>query len=143
VDDRKSWRRWFDAIHRLDLAREFKRTGSSNHALTQAVLDNELDDLAANLLLTRIDRLAAQGRNVDSYAAVTKYWHMEHMKRRFDLLATLAEWSAVTWSGSLVSAEQASRTRAWLLSKCFSLGGGSSEVQLNILAKQVLNLPAS
>jgi alkylation response protein AidB-like acyl-CoA dehydrogenase len=141
VDDRKSWRRWFDSIHKLDLVGELKRSPSSSHALTQAVLDNELDDLAGNLLLNRIDRLVAQGSSGDSFAAVTKYWHMEHMKRRFDLLATIAEWSGITWSDTLVSREEASRTRAWLLSKCFSLGGGSSEVQLNILAKQVLNLP--
>jgi hypothetical protein len=29
----------------------------------------------------------------------------------------------------------------WLYSKCFSIYGGSHEIQNNITAKQVLNLP--
>jgi len=32
--------------------------------------------------------------------------------------------------------------RAWLLSKTYTIAGGSSEVQLNIIARRVLGLPA-
>jgi len=32
-------------------------------------------------------------------------------------------------------------TRTWLRSKASTIAGGSSEVQLNIIAKQVLGLP--
>ena len=33
-------------------------------------------------------------------------------------------------------------TRSWLLSKTYTIAGGSSEVQLNIIARRVLGLPA-
>jgi alkylation response protein AidB-like acyl-CoA dehydrogenase len=32
-------------------------------------------------------------------------------------------------------------TRSWLFGKAFTIAGGSSEVQLNIIAKRVLGLP--
>ncbi|MDE2158305.1 MAG: acyl-CoA dehydrogenase, partial [Burkholderiales bacterium] len=32
-------------------------------------------------------------------------------------------------------------TRSWLLSKTYTIAGGSSEIQLNLIARRVLGLP--
>ncbi len=141
IADRKSSRRWYDELSKLDLVEMWRRADDANPQLAAAVLDNELDALGARLLLARIDRLEAEGCDVDAFASVTKYWQMEHVKRRYDLASLIGGWSHSGWSEPVFGPQEASLTRAWLYSKANSIGGGSSEVQLNILAKHVLQLP--
>ena len=45
------------------------------------------------------------------------------------------------WEGDDFSADELDVCRAWLRSKSYTIAGGSSEVQLNIIAKRVLELP--
>lgn len=45
--------------------------------------------------------------------------------------------------GDGFSADECELTSGWLYSKCFSIYGGSHEIQNNILAKRVLGLPGS
>ena len=45
------------------------------------------------------------------------------------------------WEGEAFSSEELDTTRAWLRTKANSIEGGTSEVQLNIIAKRVLGLP--
>jgi alkylation response protein AidB-like acyl-CoA dehydrogenase len=39
------------------------------------------------------------------------------------------------------SAEELAFTHRWLVSKTIAIAGGTSEIQLNIIAKRVLGLP--
>ncbi len=45
------------------------------------------------------------------------------------------------WEGDGFEPEELTQTRAWLRRKANSIEGGTSEVQLNIIAKPVLGLP--
>ena len=45
------------------------------------------------------------------------------------------------WEGESFNAEELLVTREWLRSKANSIEGGTSEVQLNVIAKRVLGLP--
>jgi alkylation response protein AidB-like acyl-CoA dehydrogenase len=45
------------------------------------------------------------------------------------------------WEGDGYSSSELTQTRAWLRTKANSIEGGTSEVQLNIIAKRVLGLP--
>ena len=45
------------------------------------------------------------------------------------------------WDGDGFDEKELSTTRSWLRSKANSIEGGTSEVQLNIIAKRVLELP--
>ena len=49
--------------------------------------------------------------------------------------------SALGWKGEPFSAEELAITRDWLRTKGNSIEGGTSEVQLNVISKRVLNLP--
>ncbi|MBT4160316.1 MAG: acyl-CoA dehydrogenase, partial [Gammaproteobacteria bacterium] len=45
------------------------------------------------------------------------------------------------WEGGGFDDMELTQTRAWLRTKANSIEGGTSEVQLNIIAKRVLGLP--
>jgi alkylation response protein AidB-like acyl-CoA dehydrogenase len=45
------------------------------------------------------------------------------------------------WEGENFSRREIAITRSWLFDKALTIAGGSSEVQLNIIAKRVLALP--
>jgi acyl-CoA dehydrogenase len=141
VVDRRSSRRWFDALLNLDLLNRWRAAGDTNSELASTVVANELDQLGASLTLDRIERLEAEGYDVDIYANVIKYWQMEQIKRRYDLATLLGETGQIGWSPELQDAASAKLTKEWLYSRAQSLGGGSNEVQLNIIAKHALNLP--
>jgi alkylation response protein AidB-like acyl-CoA dehydrogenase len=48
---------------------------------------------------------------------------------------------ALGWEGSGFDPGELMQARGWLRSKGNSIEGGTSEVQLNIIAKRVLGLP--
>ena len=68
-----------------------------------------------------------------------KYYGTELNKRRKELMSRRAS----TGSDGRASAAGGARPRAWLRSKANSIEGGTSEVQLNIIAKRVLGLPGA
>ena len=45
------------------------------------------------------------------------------------------------WSGESFTDDELRTTREWLRSRANSIEGGTSEIQLNIIAKRVLGLP--
>jgi alkylation response protein AidB-like acyl-CoA dehydrogenase len=60
---------------------------------------------------------------------------------RGDLAVEILGNRSLGWEGELYREEELGIVHEWLYSKCFSIYGGSHEVQNNITAKHVLNLP--
>jgi len=54
---------------------------------------------------------------------------------------SLMGFQGLGWQGDGFSYDELIATRKMLLSKGFLIAGGSSEVQLNVIAKRVLGLP--
>jgi alkylation response protein AidB-like acyl-CoA dehydrogenase len=70
-----------------------------------------------------------------------KLYGTEQNKLRSELLLKAMGSQMLGWEGSGFEAEELDATRAWLRTKANSIEGGTSEVQLNIIAKRVLSLP--
>ena len=60
---------------------------------------------------------------------------------KYELLEQAMGLRGLGWEGDDFSAEELDVCRAWLRSKSYTIAGGSSEVQLNIIAKRGLELP--
>jgi alkylation response protein AidB-like acyl-CoA dehydrogenase len=73
--------------------------------------------------------------------SIFKYVSSELAKRRQELALSLLGTRGIGWSEDAVSAGELETTRAWLRGKAGTIAGGSSEIQLNIVAKRVLGLP--
>ncbi len=81
----------------------------------------------------------SQGPNATS--SMLKYYGCELNKRRYELLLQAMGSQSLGWEGEGFADDELQVTREWLRSKANSIEGGTSEVQLNIVAKRVLGLP--
>jgi acyl-CoA dehydrogenase len=105
--------------------------------LTQA----NLDFLCNKLTLRRSQETVAAGRPPGPEVAILKLYGTELNKRRRELLVLFAGFRGLGWEGAPFTEAELTRTRDWLRSRANSVEGGSSEIQLNIIAKRVLGLP--
>ena len=74
-------------------------------------------------------------------SSLFKYYGTEQNKRRYDLLVEMLGHNGIGWEGDAFDQQDLGVTRQWLRSKANSIEGGTSEVQLNIIAKRILGLP--
>jgi acyl-CoA dehydrogenase len=111
----------------------------ANGVLRQNIAQYQLDTVAFAATMARVGDEAKAGQGLGAASSIFKYYGTELNKRRNELnLAALGE-QALGWEGEAYN--DGSVSRDWLRSKGNSIEGGTSEVQLNIIAKRVLGLP--
>lgn len=99
----------------------------------------EMDEKALALTLERARDEARAGASLGASSAMFKYIGTELNKRRRELLMSVHGLHALDWSGPESAAGHLPKT--WLRSRGNSIEGGTSEIQLNIVAKHLLGLP--
>jgi acyl-CoA dehydrogenase len=114
------------------------------------VVRHEIDALAFGLTMERVKDEARAGHGMGATSSVLKYYGTELNKRRQELIMALGGTESLVWEGEDRHAGGASSGRppgdaakAWLRSRANSIEGGTSEVQLNIIAKHILALPGA
>ena len=70
-----------------------------------------------------------------------KLYGTELSKRRQESLVSIMGHQGIGWTGEGFTDREITATRTWLSDKAGTIGGGTSEVQMNIIAKRVLGLP--
>ncbi|WP_454709969.1 acyl-CoA dehydrogenase family protein [Cupriavidus nantongensis] len=101
----------------------------------------EVDEAAFAAAGERARDLARQGEGMAAFSSVLKYYGAELNKRRYELLMSAGGTDALEWEGA--RSQDGALARAWLRTKANSIEGGTSEVQLNIVAKRLLGLPGA
>lgn len=101
----------------------------------------EIDEAAFAAAGERVRDLARQGEGIAAFSSVLKYYGAELNKRRYELLMAIGGSDALEWESE--RSQDGAIARAWLRSKANSIEGGTSEVQLNIVAKRLLGLPGA
>ena len=119
----------------------FKKYVIDNEGQREQVLDIEMKRAAYKLTQTR----AAEEQRAPGAAtfATSTFKHLSTQLESASLDATVSMMGSqgVGWEGGEFVMEEIAATRKMLLSKGFLIAGGSSEVQLNVIAKRVLGLP--
>ena len=72
---------------------------------------------------------------------VMKYVGTEAEKTKSELLLAIMGSQGLGWEGEGFSDQEIDTVRLWATSKAMTIAGGSSEIQLNVIAKTVLGLP--
>jgi acyl-CoA dehydrogenase len=101
----------------------------------------EIDAWAFRLTMDRVGDLMKTGKINPAASSLLKYYGTELNKRRMELVMAAGGFDALEWEGE--HSHDGRSARAWLRSKANSIEGGTSEVQLNIIAKRLLNLPGA
>jgi len=87
-----------------------------------------------------IDELKA-GQAHPAQPSMMKYYGTELNKARHELMMASGGSDAIEWESD--RSNHGAGPRAWLRTKANSIEGGTSEVQLNIVAKRILELPSA
>lgn len=127
-----------------DIAKEY--LGEEDGRIADApirhrIIEQRMNDRTFQLTLARSAQEAQAGNANGSIASMAKYYGTEQNKRKYELLLQTMGTASVGWEGGEFTDKELNTTRQWLRSKANSIEGGTSEVQLNVIAKRVLGLP--
>ena len=104
----------------------------NDEVIRKELIDWEIDYFSHQLTSERVNaEIASSG--VGNTSAMLKYYGTELNKRKYELLISKHGSEAMHGEDNPVS-------RQWLRSKGNSIEGGTSEIQLNIIAKRILGL---
>ncbi|MCB9955626.1 MAG: acyl-CoA dehydrogenase family protein [Caulobacterales bacterium] len=107
--------------------------------LRAKVAQTEIDGWAFLLTMERLKDEAKAGQGIGAKSSMLKYYGTEFNKRRFEVMMDIGGSDELEWEGART--EDGKLVKGWLRTKANSIEGGTSEVQLNIIAKRILELP--
>lgn len=97
-----------------------------------------IDSIGYELTAERAKDQAKSGQGVGNVSAMLKLAGTELNKRRYELLVATYGSEGLLWEGD--DRPAGALPQQWLRTKGNSIEGGTSEVQLNIIAKNILGL---
>lgn len=128
----------------IALARRYLGIDGSGRLLEPVLRDqlvvNEMERAAIALTGERI-RAEARAGGPSPASSVLKWKMSEQLKQRYELLVTMLGARGIGWEGEGFSEEELHIAREWAFAKIHAIGGGTTEIQLNIIARHVLDLP--
>jgi len=108
--------------------------------LRERIAQAELDNWAYNLTVERMTDEANAGNGLGAKSSMLKYAASELTKRGTELRMDIEGTTAATIGAEGI--EYGSLANNWLYNRAYSILGGTTEVQLNIISKRVLGLPS-
>jgi alkylation response protein AidB-like acyl-CoA dehydrogenase len=117
------------------------RYGVADPVLRDRIAQAEMDRLCQHLTLQRAAEARAAGRRPGPETSMFKLYGTELNQRAKALRIELCGYRGLGWEGAGFDAQELSWTREWLRSRANTIEGGTSEIQRNIIARRVLELP--
>lgn len=130
-------------FHLLPLVSQYlpDPSGQSESALMARAVATAMNEHSYNLTVQRMGEEARAGQDVSGLMAIMKLVHTEQERDKFEVLLDVMGYHALGWDQGTFTTQEQAITRGWLNSFALTISGGSSEVQLNVIAKRVLGLP--
>ncbi len=113
----------------------------SDSGLRTDIVRHEMDAWAFALTMERVKDEAKAGHGTGALSSMLKYYGTELNKNREELMMSTLGTKGLLWDGD--GKYDGDSAKSWLRSRANSIEGGTSEVQLNIIAKRVLELPGA
>jgi len=102
----------------------------------------EVDSWALDCSLRRFAEEKEAGRESGAYSSVLKYCGSRIYAARAEMVVTLLGAEGLEWRSVHDGDDKDTAAMAWLLAKAVPILGGTSEIQLNIISRAILNLPS-
>ena len=107
------------------------------------IASHKMDQQAFALTIRRAEAESKQGAGPSAATSIIKYAAAKLNQERTELLVESLGLQGLGWEGEGFSNEELGAIRSMLRAKANSIEGGTSEVQLNIIAKHLLQLPGA
>ena len=98
-----------------------------------------IDDAACSALAEELNERIQKGENVGAESSLVKYASTQIIKLGYDLRMAVEGFDVFAQDRSAGKTHIV--TQNWLYSRAYTILGGTSEIQLNIIAKRLLDLP--
>jgi alkylation response protein AidB-like acyl-CoA dehydrogenase len=127
-----------------ELARDY--VGERDGRVADAVLRDRITQISMDercfaLTMQRTADSVKAGHRPGAESSILKIYGTELNQRRHELMLSIRGPQSLGWEGAGYDARELAQTRDWLRSRGNTIEGGTSEIQLNIIAKHVLDLP--
>lgn len=109
--------------------------------LRAKIAELDIDNWIFGQTVVRMLSEAKAGVSLGAKSSMLKYYGTELNKRRFELMMDAAGHEGLEWESERSNKGQLASQ--WLRTKGNSIEGGTSEIQLNIIAKRILELPGT
>ncbi len=120
------------------MARQQGRAGDAH--LRQLVAEAHVRGLVGGALIQRVTSGVSRGQMLPSAGSLLKLFSATNVMRRYEIGLELAGEGAAAWpAGSAGVAQRLSEATLWR--QGLSLGGGSNEIQRNIISERLLGMP--
>ena len=100
----------------------------------------DLDGWSFMALMRATKDRAEAGASLGAESSALKYYGTEINKRRYELMMDIGGTDELEWETDRNN--DGDRARSWLRTRANSIEGGTSEIQLNIISKRILELPS-
>jgi acyl-CoA dehydrogenase len=108
-------------------------------ALRAEIAAFDIDSAAFRAWMTMAEEQGRAGEAPEAVSSGLKYYGSELNKRRWELAMAIGGADALEWESE--HSQHGMTARTWLRSKANSIEGGTSEIQLNVIAKRTLGFP--
>ena len=108
--------------------------------LRASLAAHQIEAKAFSLTVRRVEQEAKAGKGLGPAASIIKYAAATLNQHKGELMVEALGTQGLGWSGEAFDARALRETRGWLRSKGNSIEGGTSEINLNVVAKRVLGL---
>lgn len=113
----------------------------SDSVLRADIARFELDEAAFRAWVKQAAVQLRAGTANPSLSSALKHYGAELNKRRLELMMSVGGGDLMEWESE--RSDEGFVARTWLRSKANSIEGGTAEVQLNVIAKRILELPGA
>jgi alkylation response protein AidB-like acyl-CoA dehydrogenase len=109
--------------------------------LRARLIAHKMEEQALRLTVRRAAAESRGNAGPNATTSIMKNVSMKAMQDRSELTVEILGANGLGWDGEGFEADELAAVRGWLAGKAGSIYGGSQEIQNNIIAKRILNLP--
>jgi alkylation response protein AidB-like acyl-CoA dehydrogenase len=125
-----------------DLAQIAQQYGATDDTdLRRRITENKMNFQTLRQTIARSAAESKAGNGPSATTSIIKYAAAEFAKERSELMIEALGHQGLGWEGPGYETPEIVAVRGWLRTKANSIEGGTSEVNLNVIAKRVLGLP--